>query len=48
MWDSTEDTLNVDMSLHFIAVCLVFRVDDGLVNSSKTCSMHLTENTSCV
>ena len=27
-----------DVSLHFLAACLVLRADDGLVNSSVTCS----------
>ena len=29
----------VDMSLHFLAVCLVFRADGILVTSSETCSL---------
>jgi len=29
----------VDMSVHFLAICLVCRADDGLVNSSETCNL---------
>ena len=32
------DCTYVDISLHFLTVCLELCADDGLVNSSETCS----------